>query len=227
MAAVAKFIAIEGSDGSGKGTHSELLVTWLKGLGVAVHFADFPRYGNPSAHFVEEYLNGHFGALDTISAYKASLFYALDRYSASFAIRDALSAGKTVIANRYVGSNMAHQGGKLGDPADRMAYYKWNNNLEFSILGIPRPDLNIVLSMPPKHSSKLIDNKGKRDYILQGSRDIHEQDSSHLIRAYDTFNELTELFPKEFTKVNCTSGRGIRTIDDIQNELRRLVEAIL
>jgi dTMP kinase len=222
-----KFVAIEGSDGSGKGTHTNLLVEWLGSRGCNVHMVDFPRYGEPSAYFVEQYLNGDFGSLASIDAYKASLFYALDRYAASFGIRSALQKGQIVIANRYVGSNMAHQGGKIQDPQARRDYLKWLTQLEYETLGIPKPDLNIVLSMPPASSTKLIDQKGKRGYIKKGSRDIHEQDEGHLVRAYETFNELTETFPSDYLRLDCVEAGNLRSVYDIQEQIRSLVSTLL
>ena len=56
-----KFIVIDGTDGSGKGTQANLLVEKLKEQGYDVEIADFPQYGDKSAALVEEYLNGKYG----------------------------------------------------------------------------------------------------------------------------------------------------------------------
>lgn len=227
MPANHKFIALEGSDGSGKGTHTNLLVSWLRDSGHKVTVADFPQYGQPSAYFVEQYLNGQFGGLESVDAYKASLFYALDRYAASFKITEALGRGEVVISNRYVGSNMAHQGGKIQNAPARREYLKWDLELEYGILGIPKPDLSIVLSMPPESASKLIDQKAKRAYIKTGTRDIHESDENHLTNAYTTFNELCELYPQDFHRIDCADSTGIRSVDSIQAEIRELTASLV
>jgi dTMP kinase len=227
MPANGKFVALEGSDGSGKGTHTQLLVDWLRDSGRSVTVADFPQYGQPSAYFVEQYLNGHFGGLDTIDAYKASLFYALDRYAASFKIAEAINRGNIVISNRYVGSNMAHQGGKLQDQKSRHEYLEWDLHTEYSVLGIPKPDLSIVLSMPPQTASKLIDQKGDREYIKSGTRDIHEADQNHLTNAYTTFNELCKLYPKDFHRIDCAPDGNVRSIESIQDEIRTQVTRLI
>src|SRR3954469_5709001 len=103
-----KFIVIEGSDGSGKGTQFKLLHEWLVEQHYSVESFDFPQYGQPSAYFVEQYLNGQYGDLSDIGPQKGSLFYALDRFAASFKIRAALDKGVHVLSNRYVASNMGH-----------------------------------------------------------------------------------------------------------------------
>src|SRR3989344_9092031 len=143
------FIALEGSDGSGKGTQIRLLAERLKAVGHEVAVFDFPRYEQPSSHFVKRYLNGDYGPATDISPYTASIFYALDRYEASPQIKQALDEGKVVLANRYVVSNMAHQGLKFNSLAEQRGFFIWAENLEFQLLGIPRPDLNLFLKVPP------------------------------------------------------------------------------
>src|SRR5580698_5506947 len=138
-----KFIVIEGTDGSGKGEQTIRLVKRLKDSGMAVAPFDFPRYAEPSAWFVSRYLNGKFGTITEVGPKTASLFYALDRYAAAPDIRAALAAGTIAVSNRYVGSNLGHQGSKFDDPAERQEYFKWNYDLEYVINGIPKPDLNI------------------------------------------------------------------------------------
>src|SRR5438309_125915 len=107
------FIVLEGADGSGKATQFRLLAERLRAVGYDVAVFDFPRHDRPSSHFVRSYLNGEYGPAKEVSPYTASLFYALDRFEAAPAIRQALSEGKVVLSNRYVGSNMAHQGAKF------------------------------------------------------------------------------------------------------------------
>ncbi|MBU4493296.1 MAG: thymidylate kinase, partial [Nanoarchaeota archaeon] len=105
-----KFIVIAGTDGSGKATQIKILVKRLKDKGYEVEIADFPQYGKKSAALVEEYLNGKFGLAEEVGPYRASIFYACDRYAASFKIKEWLDEGKIVVSNRYVSANVGHQG---------------------------------------------------------------------------------------------------------------------
>jgi len=91
-----KFIVIDGTDGSGKATQTELLVNRLKKEGFDVEVADFPQYGERSAVLVEDYLNGKFGSAKDVGPYRASIFFACDRYVASFKIKEWLEEGKIV-----------------------------------------------------------------------------------------------------------------------------------
>lgn len=148
------FIVIEGTDGSGKGTQFAKLVERLASEGHDVAQFDFPQYEEPSSYFVRQYLNGNYGTADEVGPYTGSLFYALDRYQAAPAIREALEAGKVVVANRFTGSNMAHQGTKFAHAEERRGYFIWNDNLEFEMLKIPRPDRSIVLRVPAEIRSE-------------------------------------------------------------------------
>src|SRR6185437_3476871 len=130
------FIVLEGSDGSGKKTQFKLLSERLKAVGYDVEAFDFPRYEEPSSHFVRRYLNGDYGPAAEISPYSASLFYALDRYEAAPLIRAEIQAGKVVLSNRYVGSNMAHQGAKFTSQAEQRGFFIWEDGLEYQLLNI-------------------------------------------------------------------------------------------
>src|SRR6186997_1725073 len=133
------FLVIEGTDGSGKGTQFKRLVDRLTDAGHEVATFDFPQYDQPSSYFVREYLNGKYGTAEQVGPYTGSMFFALDRYQAAPAIQEALAAGKVVLANRFTGSNMAHQGTKFDSAEERRGYFIWLDNIEFEMLKIPRP----------------------------------------------------------------------------------------
>lgn len=220
------FIAIEGTDGSGKGTQFKLLADELSRRGYNVTTFDFPRYEEPSSHFVRQYLNGKYGSADQVGPYTGSLFYALDRYEAAPAIRRALSEGKIVLANRFSGSNMAHQGAKLRHPEVRRGYYIWLDNLEFQLLKIPRPDKSIVLQVPAEIAQRLVDLKDKRAYTDK-KRDLHEADLAHLKQSVDVYDEICRLFPKDFTRIDCVRNGKMLGIGDIGKLIMGVIEPLL
>ena len=210
------FLVIEGTDGSGKGTQFELLVNRLRKEGHDVETFDFPQYDNESSYFVREYLNGNYGTAEQVGPYTGSLFYALDRYEAAFKIRKALNAGKIVVANRFTGSNMAHQGTKFNNTEERMGYFLWLDAIEFQTLKIPRPTLSVVLRVPAEAAQKLVDKKEARKYTNQ-KRDIHEADLNHLKKAVEVYDNLCQLFPKDFKQLDCTRNGELLDIDTIHN----------
>lgn len=212
-----KLIVIDGTDGSGKGTQTDLLISRLKNEGFEVEKADFPRYGNKSATLVEEYLNGKFGSADEVGPYRASMFYACDRYAASSEIKSWLTEGKIVVSNRYTSANMGHQTGKIRDTAERDKFLEWIQDLEFNIFGIPKPDINILLYMPPEIGQKLVDQKGSRDYIGGNKRDIHEDDLNHLKNAADAYAYVANKY--SWININCAPDDNLLSIDDIHNLL--------
>lgn len=220
------FLVIEGSDGSGKGTQFKLLVERLKAGGYDVSTYDFPQYEFESSYHVREYLNGNYGTAEALGPYTPSLFYALDRFSASAKIADDLAAGKVVISNRYVGSNMAHQGTKFTSLEERKGFFTWLDQLEFGMLGIPRPNLNVVLLVPAKTAQKLVDQKEKRSYTDK-KRDIHEADLGHLSRAVEVYQQLCATFQDNFIAIDCTKNDELMSIPTVNNLIWERIQPML
>lgn len=218
-----RFIAIEGGDGSGKATQSELLFQYLNEQDYSVLKVSFPRYGQNSAHYVEKYLNGVYGEANDVHPDLGVLPFAIDRYAASQEIRDHLAKPNSiVIADRYMASNLAHQGTKISDPDSRQSFYSQTMVTEYEVLGIPRPDLNIVLIVPTKSMQENVDKKDARSYTDK-KRDIHEADADHLEKAKRNYEELCQLYPDEFHAINCAESDSMRSIESIQADIRNLI----
>lgn len=220
------FIVIEGTDGSGKGTQFRLLADRLTDAGYEVATFDFPQYDKSSSYFVREYLNGKYGTADEVGPYTGSLFYALDRFEAANDIRKALSEGKIVLANRFVGSNMAHQGTKFQHAEERRGYFIWLDNLEFEMLRVPRPNISFVLRVPAEIAQELVDQKEGRNYTDK-KRDIHEADLSHLQRAVTVYDDMCELFPQDFVRVDCVRNNNLMPIEAVQDLLWQKISPLL
>lgn len=220
------FIVLEGTDGSGKGTQFKLLVERLQNEGQQIATFDFPQYENESSYFVRQYLNGKYGSGEEVGPYTASMFYALDRYEASQNIKNALDEGKTVLANRFTGSNMAHQGTKFNNTEERKGYFLWLDAIEFQMLGIPRPDLSLVLRVPAETAQKLVDKKDERSYTNK-KRDIHEADINHLKKSVEVYDNLCSLFPKDFKQLDCVRNGELMDIDKIHKLIWENVSPML
>jgi thymidylate kinase/thymidylate synthase ThyX len=220
------FLVIEGTDGSGKGTQFKLLEERLQAEGYDVATFDFPQYDQPSSYFVRQYLNGQYGTAEDVGPYTGSLFFSLDRYEAASQIREALEQGKVVLANRFTGSNMAHQGTKFQSSEERRGYFIWLDNLEFVMLGIPRPDKSIVLRVPAEIAQELVDKKDVRSYTDK-KRDIHEADLGHLQKSVQVYDELCQLFPKDFLRIDCVRSGKLMDIETIEKHLWKTVGSLL
>lgn len=221
-----KFIVIDGTDGSGKTTQTKLLVERLINMGFLVEMADFPQYNQKSAGLVEEYLNGRYGSPDEVGPYRASIFYACDRYDASLKIKKWLEEGKIVIANRYVASNMGHQGGKIKNGLERKNFFDWLYKLEYELFNIPMPDLNVILHVDAAVAQKLVDKKGARDYVGGIKRDIHEADIKHLKQAEMVYLEIASSFPG-FKLIECAENNQLMPVERINGLLLNEVLKII
>ncbi|MEK7608714.1 MAG: thymidylate kinase [Patescibacteria group bacterium] len=214
-----KFFVIEGTDGSGKTAQFRKLVERLKKDGRDVATFDFPQYDKESSYFVREYLNGRYGTVKEVGPYKASLFYALDRFDVAPQLKEWREKRMVIVSNRYVASNMGHQGAKIKSGKKRSEFFVWLHDLEHKVLGIPRPDLTVILHVPAKISQKLVDKKGKRKYIGGAKRDIHEADLSHLKQAESAYIEMAKAFPGEVRLIECVKNGKLLSIEDIHELL--------
>lgn len=176
---MSKLIAIEGLDGSGKGTQSALLAESVKAAGFIPVSVSFPDYESDGSIPVKMYLSGKLGTSpDDTGAYAASMLFAADRYISykSNWEKKAAEDGTVVIANRYTTANAYHQMAKLSED-------KWNEFLdwlwdfEFVKLRLPRPDGVIMLSLPTEISAALIDKRCAETGV---TKDIHECDTVYL-----------------------------------------------
>lgn len=216
------FIVIDGTDGSGKKTQTDLLYNWLLEIGQPVEKISFPSHNEPSGYFTDQYLDGVYGEKpDDVNPKVASIFYALDRFHKSETIiKKKLAENKIVIADRYVTANMGHQGSKFKNEDELKKYFTWLYELEYDILKIPKPDLNIILHVSPEINSKLITTRGN----LQ---DIHEKDPGHLKRAELAYLTMVKLFPDDMTLIECVENEQIMSREKIHELIKEKVKTIL
>lgn len=212
------FIVIEGIDGSGKWTQLHELKTTLEGEGKRVLTLDFPRYECESSYFVKKYLNGAYG--DHVPPKVSSLFYALDRYEALLDFEKTKQDFDIILSNRYVYSSMIHQWAKFPSDKQRVAFFEWVDELEFTTLWLPRPDLVFFLDVPPSISDTLVSKKEKRDYIESDeNKDLHEKDIDHMKNAYLSAKQLTSLYDN-WLDVPCIDESGkMKSINEITHIL--------
>ncbi|WP_051229449.1 dTMP kinase [Paludibacterium yongneupense] len=214
-------IAIEGIDGSGKGTQAAALAEKLQNEGRQVTLIRFPQYQDTFfGREVGRYLNGDYGSLDTVPVKFSSLLYALDRYQALQGISAALARGEDVICDRYTGSNIAHQAARV--PADeRAALTSWIVEVEEDILHIPAPDLVVFLDMDVKKSQELVAQKEKRAYTDK-SHDLHEASKDHLQIALENFRHLAA--ERGWARIGCLDEEGrLKSLSVIGDEIHAAV----
>ena len=217
-------IAIEGIDGSGKNTQAALLVENLKKLGYSVSLIGFPRYSETFfGKEVGDYLNGKYGGIDDIHPKLVSLLYAGDRFETKEYIEKQLSKGVLLVIDRYVASNVAHQGAKLS-PSSRDQFLKWAEMLEFDVFGLPRPKMNILLDIDVVSSTSLVMKKNIRNYTDK-KKDLHEENTSYLVEVAAMYRKLAK--QDNWYDLKCLQSGKLRSINDISKEILDIVLPVL
>ena len=218
-----KLIVIEGLDGCGKSTQLGLLVERLNKETDGCKEVSFPNYESKACEPVKMYLNGEFGKdVNDVNAYAASVFYAVDRY-ASFKSDwgKYYNNGGTVICGRYVTSNSVHQCSKLSEELwDNFS--DWLYDFEYNKMGLPKPDAVIFLSMPEELSDKLLLSRYEGD---SSKKDIHELD-----REYQKKCRKAAIFAAEhdnWITINCVKDGELRSIEDISDEIYKIVSKLI
>jgi dTMP kinase len=223
MPARGKFIVLEGIDGSGKRTQLEMLARVLDDRKVLQTWISFPRYDGFFGRLVARFLNGEFGPLDAVDPHFSALLYAGDRLEAKPKIEGDIAAGRIVLADRYIGSNLAHQTA-LVTPAKRSEFLEWLKQLEYEIYGLPAEDLVIYLRVPAAEAHRLVGQKGARDYTKL-RRDLLEADIAHLEAASEVYDRLAE--QPNWKMIECfgAAAHTLRAPEDIHKEVLAAVEA--
>ena len=216
-----KLLVIEGTEGSGKETQADLLVKRLNEMGEKAVKMRFPMYDTPTGKIIYEHIlnkdgNSYFD--EEVDPKALSLYYAADRVNNIGKINELLDKGVHVVLDRYVESNMAHQGGKLKTREERERMYQKLDELEFGIMELPRPDAVIFLYMPFEYAAVLKKNR-------EETPDQHESNKAHLEQAEKAYLELTEKYG--YIKVTCVKDDCIRTIDDINDEVVEKIKDII
>lgn len=219
-------IAIDGVDASGKQTQTQMLLERLMAEGENVRGISFPSYDNPSSTLVKMYLAGDFGkSADDVNAYATSTFYAADRFATYRTDwgKDYTS-GKTIVADRYVSSNLIHQASKIDDDTEKDKFLTWLDDLEYNIYSLPRPDITIFLDMPPEYGAMLMKDRLNKA-SGGGEKDIHENDFSYLEKSYKNAVFIAEKFG--WRRISCVKDGKVRSIEDIHGDIYSAVKGLI
>lgn len=220
-----KFIVIEGIDGSGKGTQTELLVKRLRKEGIDLVTDDYPHYETSFwGKQVGRLLTGEFGELFTISPYLAALPYMLDEADGSKKIiGPAVKEGKIVISNRYFTSNV-HQIAKKPEN-EREEYANWLWEAGYNQMEIIKPDLVLVMSVDPEICRENILKKAKRNYTGQEVMDQAEANFNHQMETAKEYEKMAQKEPERWVIIDCCREGKLLLMEEINQiiwqELKR------
>lgn len=212
-----KIIVIEGTDCSGKETQTKLLKEYLISKGYKVGTISYPRYETPTGRIIGGPLLGKpsimaswFDKPMELDAKVATLYYAADRRASLPVIKELLEENDFLIMDRYVYSNMAHQGSKIDSKEERIKMYKFLETLEFNLLKLPKADKVIFLYLPYVFGEEI---KKNRNELL----DEAEKNKLHQIRSEQVYLELTEIY--DFIKIDCFKDNKVKSREEISSEL--------
>jgi dTMP kinase len=148
-----KFISFEGGEGAGKTTQADLLRKRLRESGVEAVLTREPG-GSPRAEEIRKVLLSgeakQFGPLG-----EALLFYVARDSHLELTIRPALARGNWVISDRFFDSTRAYQGAAGGVPISAL------NALERIVVGQTRPDLTLILDLPPEEGLRRVKTRSE------------------------------------------------------------------
>ncbi|HAE41714.1 MAG TPA: dTMP kinase [Clostridiales bacterium] len=200
------FIVLEGPDGSGKSTASEMIAQYLQRKGHEIEFTREPG-GTPIGEKIREIVLDNENT--AMAATTEALLYAASRAQhVSEKIRPILMSGKTLICERFYHSSLVYQGigRKLGIDEVR----KIN---EFAIEGI-YPDLVLFLDIDPAKAL------GRKKTLDGGDRLEQEHVSFHM-DVYNGYKELIKISP-EIKVIDASKSK-----DEVLNSIVEQLEKIL
>lgn len=212
-----KLIVIEGTDCSGKETQSKLLVKKLNAMGIKAINLSFPMYDTPTGKIVGGPVLGKKGIGTCyfeegpvkLDPKVFCLYLAADRKYNFPKIKEFLDQGYYVILDRYVSSNMAHQGAKIENSDERFHLFKWIDKLEYWLLELPKADLTFLLHVPYQITKELKKKKPSLDWV--------DQDEEYQITTEKTYTELASLY--NWQVIDCVKEGTLRSIEDINQEI--------
>ena len=221
-----KLFVIDGTDASGKQTQLKKLQERLEKENIEYKLVSFPNYDSESSSLVKMYLSGEFGKnAKEISPYIASTFFAADRY-ATFKknLEEFYNNGGIILADRYTTANMVHQAGKITDKKEREKFLNWLWDFEFNLYKLPVPTKVFFLNMPPEYAFKLMKNRENK-FTHEAQKDIHENDKNHIIDSYNAACEVADKY--NWTKIECVENNKLRTIEEIHEDIFKVVKEIM
>ena len=172
------------------------------------------------------YLDGKLSkTANEVNAYQSSVLFAVDRFCTMTQLNKTIDNDSVVVFDRYVSSNMLHQGGKIHNDAELEKFLKWLEEFEFEVMKIPRPDKIFFLSVPPEISMKLIAERKNLKSMTE--KDIQESDENHLKNAFETGTKISKMFGWEVIDCVDHEKNYIRSKEDISKEIQAKVNALL
>lgn len=216
-----KLIVVEGAcDGIGKTTQFEKLKEHLKSDGKEIAYHHFPTYGTYYGAPVEKYLKGEFGEPKELSPYFINSLYAVDRAVAWYSeLKKLYDKGDIILLDRYTTSSLIYQSALIEDPDEKKKFIDFVTEFEYGKIGIKEPDSVIFLHAPFDLVTKLRKERKQNDGVVN---DIHERDLEFMKKVYKSAMFVADYL--NWDRVECSENDKMRSIEDIHDDVYRLVK---
>ncbi len=217
------FIDLEGLDGCGKTTQTELLCKRFEKENIKYKKIKLPDYDSDSSILVRKYLNGDFGKnANDVNAFAASVLFAADRF-ASYTEKwknDYLD-GTLIFSDRYTPANALYQMTKL-NPEEWDSYLEWLFDFEYKKIGIPEPTMVVFLDMPVEVSQKLMTSRYNGD---ESKKDVHECDVEYLHKCRESALYACKKYG--WKVISCAENGELLSIETINDKIYEEIKLIL
>ena len=206
-----KFITFEGGEGCGKSTQAKLLVDYLRNKGISAVLTKEPG-GTPEGQVLRQLLvTGDKDKFDAVT--ECLLYYADRRVHLQKLVWPALAQNKWVISDRFADSTEAYQ------------YFGYDKRVDFSTLqnlyrivaGDFKPDLTIILDLPPEVGMRRSYAKAEKMAIKELRFESREAEFHENLRR--GFLEIAHREPERCVVINANTD-----IETLHCEIVRAVE---
>ena len=217
------FIDLEGLDGCGKTTQTELLCKRFEEENIKYKKIKLPDYDSDSSILVRKYLNGDFGKnANDVNAFAASVLFAADRFASyTEKWKDDYLDGTLIFSDRYTPANALYQMTKL-NPEEWDEYLEWLFDFEYNKIGIPEPTMVVFLDMPVEVSQKLMTSRYNGD---ESKKDVHECDVAFLHKCRESALYACKKYG--WKVISCAENGEILSIEEINNKIYNEIKLIL
>ena len=199
----AKFITLDGIDGSGKSTHLATIKNWFEQQQLPVLFTREPG-GTAIGETLREILLNP--ATQASLRTETLLMFAARQQHLEEVIRPALQQGISVVSDRFTDATFAYQGGGRGVPfADIETLENW-------VQGSLRPDLTIILDVPLEVSMERINRSREKDRFEQEQADFFTR-----VRA--AYLQRAQAAPQHYAIIDSN-----RELAEVQAEIETILQ---
>jgi dTMP kinase len=190
-------VCIEGIDGAGKNTQSEMLGKHLRTIGIRSKIYSYPDYGSVYGKIIKNFLDKKI----ELSTEELLFLHILDKQKDKKNVENDLKQGKIVITDRYVISAIAYPiaGGVDYESAKVVA----------ALSKLPKPDIVFYIDVPVSVS---MERKRKQ----KGELDRFEAASAYLNKVSNVYNRL---YRERFGCINWIKINGKKNAEIVHKEI--------